>query len=189
MTDTKALVIRYGTTAAYPPVYDFVSHLLAKEVGSPSDIVILLDLHAFYSATYTQAIKDAFANSPAENLGVQKEHLFHIPSLTWQCICNTESATLPMLAFRRSAAAIVLGLLRRGTNIGPALWKVQGLRRKMIPNKGPDGRLRCICFRGFEGDTSLVNRPLKRKDPQLAWLRKNIGADAEKWVREGALVA
>ncbi len=176
--------ITYGTNAEYPPIHGYISAILDNEKGDPADIILLLDWWAHYSDSYADAIKEAFATSPAEIVGVQKEHLFHIPSRTWQCLCQTDFATLPMLAFRRSAAPVVLGLLRRGTNIGPALWKIDGLRRKLIPNKGPDGRLRCVCFRGFPGDQSVVNGPLKRKDAALAWLGRQMGTEqAEKWMR------
>ena len=182
---TPTIQISYGTTSEYATPHAFVSALLEKHAGDPTDIVVLLDLNAWYANSYVDAIREAFANSPAEVVGVQKEHLFHAPSRTWQCICNDEHATLPMIAFRRSAAPIVLGLLRRGRDIGPALWKIGGLRRKLIPNKGQDGLLRCICFRGFRGDDSAVNRPLKRKDAHLAWLGKHMGKDfAERFVRE-----
>lgn len=160
----------------------------AVKSGVKADLWIIHAMDTWYSDDYEDAITRAASESPADLFGMQKQHWFHTPTRTWDCKCNRKDATLEMLAFRPAIAPLVLSLCRRGKpDIAPTLWAAGGVTKKLIPNKGEDGRLRCIGFRGDPDDQRPENRPLRRKDQDLKWLAKQMGRDeAERWTAASA---
>lgn len=146
--------------------------------------IIVLEDDDYYAPTYILDLLRLLDDPATELAGIRPAFYYHLPSRRWQCMGNRSHSSLAQTGFRNVFINEVLNVCSRGKPfIDVAIWGLDGVTKKQADTRRY-GRLLHVGMKGLPGEPGIGvghRAQLKNPDPELKWLRAQMGEDAEAY--------